>query len=120
MDAVQQPPAVGLLLGLHGGYRLRHPGLWGRARPPEIVQRTRHVVVPVVRKRELQIRRLDDEPVLLRRNMPRSSRYSSPLLRAVRTSGDPPVALTPAAQASGEWHGPTTFPAVQGFVGLTS
>ena len=29
------------------------------------------------------------------------------------------LTITPAAQASGEWHGPTTFPAVQGFVGLT-
>ena len=34
-------------------HRLGHPGVWVRARPPEVVQRTQHVVVPVVREREL-------------------------------------------------------------------
>ena len=62
MDAVEQPPAVGLPLGLHDRYRLRHPGIGVRTRLPEVVQRTQRVVVPVVRERELQIRRLDDGP----------------------------------------------------------
>ena len=40
MDAVEQPPAVGLPPGPHDRYRRRHPGIGVRARPPEVVQRT--------------------------------------------------------------------------------
>src|SRR5690349_16258950 len=100
VDAVQQPPAVRLPPGLHDRDRLRHPGIRGGTGPPEVVQRTKHVVVPVVRERELQVRRLDDRPVLMRRNRPRSSRYSSPLRRAVRTCSDPPAARSNSARPS--------------------
>src|ERR1700733_11728929 len=62
MEAVEQPPAVGLPLALHDRYRLRRPGIRVRTRPPEVVERTQHVVVPVVRKYELEVRGLDDGP----------------------------------------------------------
>src|SRR5579872_1944842 len=62
MDAVEQPPAVRLPLGPNDRHRLRHPGLGIRTRTPEVVQRPQHVVVPVVRERELQVRRPDDIP----------------------------------------------------------
>src|SRR5215831_4587354 len=62
MDAVEQPPAVGLPLRPHDRYRLRHPGIGACARLPEVVERPQHVAVPVVRKRELEIRRLGDGP----------------------------------------------------------
>src|SRR5215469_15483572 len=56
MDVVEQPPAVGLPLRPHDVHRLRHPRIRVRARPAEVVERAQHVVVPVVGKRELQIR----------------------------------------------------------------
>src|SRR5689334_18676101 len=62
VDAVEPPPAVGLPLGLHERYRFCHPGIGVRARVPEVVERTQHVVVPVVRKCELQIGQPDHGP----------------------------------------------------------
>ena len=60
MDAVEQPPAVGLPLGPHDLDGLRHPGIRVRAGAAEVVERAQHVVAPVVREREVEIRRIDD------------------------------------------------------------
>ena len=64
MDAVQQPPAVGLPFGLHDRDRLGHPGIGVRAGVPEVVQRAQHVVVPVVRERKLHIPPAARQPCL--------------------------------------------------------
>jgi hypothetical protein len=58
MDAVEQPPAVGLPLGPHDLDGLRHPGIRVRARTAEVIERAQHVVAPVVREREVEIRRI--------------------------------------------------------------
>jgi hypothetical protein len=60
MDAVEQPPAVGLPLGPHDLDRLRHPGIRLRTRAAEVVERPEDVVVPVIREREVEVRRIDD------------------------------------------------------------
>src|SRR5262249_36815120 len=60
MDAVAQPPAIRLPLRPYDRDRLRHPRIGVRARVPEVIQRAQHVVVPVIRKRELQILRPGD------------------------------------------------------------
>src|SRR6266498_5256527 len=60
VDAVEQPPAVGLPLRSHDLHGLRHPGIRVRARPAEVVERAQHVVAPVVGERELKICRVDD------------------------------------------------------------
>ena len=39
---------------------LGHPRVRVGARRPEVVERAQHVVVPVVRERELEVRRIDD------------------------------------------------------------
>ena len=60
VDAVEQPSSVRLPLRPHDLHRLRHPGIGLGARPSEVVERAQHVVVPVVRERELEVRRLHD------------------------------------------------------------
>ena len=54
MDAIEQPSAVGLPLGLHDRDGFRHPGLRDRARLAEVVESAQHVVAPVVREREVE------------------------------------------------------------------
>ena len=60
MDAVEQPAAVRLPLRANNLHGFCHPGVRLGARTPEVVERTQHVVVPVVREREVQIRRIGD------------------------------------------------------------
>ena len=60
MDAVEQPPAVGLPPGPHDLHGLRHPGIRARARAAEVIERAQHVVAPVVGEREVEICRIGD------------------------------------------------------------
>jgi hypothetical protein len=91
MDPVEQPPAVGLPLRPHDRNGLRHPAIRVRPRPSEVVECAQHVVVPVVRKRELEISRYGDLPCA---PATEQAALEQVLLTAApgRTSADPPVA----------------------------
>ena len=91
IDAVEEPSAVGLPLRPHDVDGLGHLGARVVACTAEVVKCPQHVVVPVVREGELEVRRVDDLPVLFRRNRRRSSRYCSPLRRASVTSAVAPL-----------------------------
>src|SRR5262249_8174946 len=59
VDAVEEPPAVGLPLGPHDLSGLGHPWIGSRAGTAEIVERPEQVVAPVVREGELEVGGID-------------------------------------------------------------
>ena len=94
--------------------RIGDPVVRPRARPPEVVEGTEHVVVPPWREREHRESRVHGRPVDRRRNRRRSSRYSSPRRRAVVTLLDDPPACShsrrPSRTDSVEWNDDTVAP----------
>ena len=100
MDPVEQPAAVGLPLRLHDFHCLRHPGIRVRARPPEVVERAQHVVVPVVRKSEVEIRRLDDLAGALAAEQAAFEQVLLAAAPGLRAPADPPVARSNSSRPS--------------------
>ena len=100
MDTVEQPPAVGLPLRLDDFHCLRHPRIWVRPRPPEVVERAQHVVVPVIRKRELEIRRSDDFTGALAAEQAALEQVLLAAAPGRTNSTDPPVARSNSSRPS--------------------
>ena len=100
MDALQQPPAVGLPLGPHDLHGLRHPGIRVRARPAEVIERAQHVVAPVIGEREVEIRRIGDLAGALAAEQAALEQILLPAAAGPRTSADPPVARSNSSSPS--------------------
>ena len=60
VDAVEQPAPVRLVPQAHDLHGRSHSGIRLGARLPEVVERAQHVVVPVAREGEVEIRRIGD------------------------------------------------------------
>jgi hypothetical protein len=100
MRVLQEPGAIGLLLGSEQIDRFVHPRVWHVSDRAEVFEGTQHVVVPADRKRELQPSWVDDFAGALTPEQLRSRRYSSPRRRAAMDSAEPPVARSCAHNPS--------------------
>ena len=101
MDAVEQPPAVGLPLRPHDLDGLGHPGVRiARRRGGSSRGRAARRSASSTGTRTSRYAGSTTSPVLLRRNRLRSSRYSSPPRRASPTASEPPVARSNSSSPS--------------------